>query len=56
MKKGFTLIELILYISLFSIIMISVFGFLISQTSLIDIEKSNVEIIYEKLIRNYHVK
>ncbi len=56
MNKGFTLIELIMYICLLSILMYGVFAFLNSRinTLLRDDVISSEE--NELLIKNYHIK
>lgn len=55
MKKAFTLIELLVYISILSILLITIFKFLIAENTEI-IYESNNKIINEDLIKNYHIK
>ena len=56
MNKGFSLIEIIMYISLLSILIIGVFSLILSSFYN-QAGKSPIKSVdYEILIKNYHVK
>lgn len=54
LEKGFTLIELILYISLLSIFLIGVFSSVLLWIEQSERSKNFSEVDYQLLIRNFH--
>lgn len=54
MNKGFSLIEIVVYISLLSILMIGVFSSVLSSIYTKMKKPSFTETHYQELIQNYH--
>jgi type II secretory pathway pseudopilin PulG len=54
MKKGFSILELIVYISLVSVLMTGVFSLVLSYVRSGTNHSDFTDADYEKLIKNYH--